>query len=105
MHNPKYESHGVSLSIKQRKYLIHIMIIAQSVTSKENLWLKLSKLTCFNLSFLVDVYYNVGLSAEHTYFILERQRVNDRDRGREKEKKTKGEKNREKEKNLKSSGL
>lgn len=92
MHNPKYESHGVSLSIKQRKYLIHIMIIAQSVTSKENLWLKLSKLTCFNLSFLVDVYYNVGLSAEHTYFILERELTieteAERKRKRQRERKT-----------------
>lgn len=91
MHHPEYESHRVSLSIKQLKYLIPTMIVAQSVASKENLWLKLNKLNCFNLSFLVGVYYNVGLSAKHIYFILERERVieteTEREKARERERK------------------
>lgn len=97
MHHPEYESHRVSLSIKQLKYLIPTMIVAQSVASKENLWLKLNKLNCFNLSFLVGVYYNVGLSAKHIYFILERERAIETETGRKRKSQRKGKEKREKE--------
>lgn len=40
---------------------------------KKNLWPKCSRLNCFNLTFFVDVYYNVELSRKHICFILERE--------------------------------